>query len=151
MKGYLTYCYCKQDSEKFEKLDEKVDPNFKEGSYKVCHREIRNRIQVGDFLFLRTNWRNEPYIIGYYEISEKRDSETGKILIAKNRLCIDFNLEIDRELLNILRPELNIDLKSETVSWVKYVNNSLGCRGYLFLNEEKTKTLVKMIHSNSWG
>ncbi len=150
MKGYLTYCYCKQNLEKFEKLDEKTDPNFQEGTYSECHNDIRERIQLGDYLFLRTNWRQEPYIIGYYEISEKHEGEFGKILIAKNRVCIDFNLYIDQELLAFLRPGLKIELKPEEMSWAQYVNYTLGHRKYIILNEEKTNSLLSKIKQNGW-
>jgi len=151
MRGYLTYCYCRQDSEKFEKLEEKTDPNFKEGTYTECHNDIRKRIQPGDFLFLRTNWKDTPYIIGYYEISEKRDGEFGKILVAKNRICIDFNLQIDKELLAFLKPGLKIEMKPEKMSWAQYVNNTLGFRKYIILNEEKTKGLLNRIKQNGWN
>lgn len=146
MKGYLTYCYCKQNSEKFERLDEKIDPNFKEGKYSVCHRDIRERIQVGDFLFLRTNWRNCPYLVGYYEISEKYKGKFGPVLLAKNRICVDFNLPIDAEILHYLRPELKIDnYESKRISWAQYVNYALGHRKYIVLGEEKTQNLAMLI------
>lgn len=107
MKGYLAYCYCRQDSEKFEKLDGKTYPTFRKDTYSVCHREIREKIQVKYSLFLRTNWRGCPYIVGYYEINEK-NSNLGPILVAKNRLGIAFNLPIDAEILGYLKLGLKI-------------------------------------------
>lgn len=148
MKGYLTYCYCKQDSARFEKLDEKVDPDFQKGTYSICHHDIRERIQIGDFLFLRTNWRDTPYIIGYYEISKKCDGRFGPVLVAKNRICINFNLEINPELLEFLRPGKSS--KPKNISWAQYVNYALGHRKYIVLEEGKTKSLATLIKQSSW-
>ncbi len=161
MEGYLTYCYCDQDSEKFERgwvkdegnLWQKTDPNFQERTYSECHLKLREKIQIGDYLFFRTNWRRAPYIIGYFLIGDKKKQEEfeGPRLIAKERLCIDFNFQIDAELLTFLSPRLKMAPKPEKMSWAQYVNNTLGCRKDIVLNEEKTKNLLKIIHCNVWA
>lgn len=160
MEGYLTYCYCDQDSEKFErewvksegKLWQKTDPNFQEGTYSECHQRLREKIQTGDYLFFRTNWRSVPYIIGYFLIGnkEKQDEFEGPQLIAKDRLCIDFNLHLNKELVEMINPEAR-NLYKNVRSWAEGVNFALGFRQYKKLNEEKTKNLLKLIHRNAWA
>lgn len=159
MLSAITFCFSDPSSEIFKRgiiretksgIERKAYLNFEKGTYSVCHQTPREKIESGGTLFFRTTCRDDFYIIDYFEISEKRDGEFGKILVAKNRVCIDFNLHINHELLVFLRPGLKIDLLPAKRSWVQYVNYTLGYKKHIVLNEEKTKSLLSRIKQNGW-
>jgi len=120
----------------------KPDPNFKDATYDVCHPEIRERINVGEFLFFRTLWRESPYFFGYFHIGEKIDGEKGPILKADMWGRFPYTMPISEETVLNLNPKAK---DSHARSFNEWVNYNLGYRRYLELDEQRTDYLLNVM------
>lgn len=152
----ITFCFSDQNSNKFKRgiiqktkcgLERKVDPDFEKGTYSVCHQKLREKMEVGGTLFFRTTWHDEPYIIGYFDIGEKVKGEYGPILIAKKKVCVDYDLSISIMTLEKIAPGFPHFSYILHKTMPQIVNYALG-RQYKVLNEEQAiylKTLIERI------
>lgn len=117
----------------------KEDPDFKNFTYRKCHKGLRKRLEAGDILFFRTLWRRKPYIIGYFVITGKRD---GICLADREKsVCIDFRMRVTKNLVKVLNPSAVWNRK---VHFNKWVNAALG-RNYLKLGPETTARFMQLI------
>jgi hypothetical protein len=160
MTGRIVYCYSDQRISIFRQgiIDNqrKTDPNFSNGTYSVCQLKLRKVIEPEDVLFFRTAWKDKPYIIGYFIIGNKKLGEYGPVLIAKERICINYNLPITEEIIRFLRPDLNGKINKtlklrlsggieRNATSLENANFCLGCRSFLNLPEKQTEGLIKII------
>ncbi|MBS3165007.1 hypothetical protein J4439_06255 [Candidatus Woesearchaeota archaeon] len=174
MQGYLTYCFSDWLSESFrrapmrirdgkrtdvplrtslEDLVEgedyyvKADPDFDALTYRVCHRRLRERIQPGDYLFFRTNHCEQQYVIGYFRIQGKEDSERGPILHGDraDSLLLDFRLELSPQNWDVVQ-RLNPRAQYHPERSINLNLLALG-RNYLLLDEERTVFLRSLCQS----
>ena len=140
----ITFCFADQDSETFKRaivketkcgLERKADPDFEEGTYSVCHQKLREKMEAGGTLFFRTTWRDEPYIIGYFDIAERKEGEYGPVLIAKKRVCINYRLPVSFLILDKLAPN-SLYFKHLLYKTMPQVVNYAPGRQYKILEEE---------------
>lgn len=109
----------------------KPDPDFKKGTYSRCHRALRKTLQPRDTLFFRTLWHGAPYLIGYFEIIEKRGDVNNPICVTDvtHMKCVDFLIPITQGMVKIANPKARF--KKRHFNMV--VNENLG-RSYMELS-----------------
>jgi hypothetical protein len=120
------------DSEEIEGVDwyRKQDPDFIKGTYSRCHRALRKTLRVGDLLFFRTLWRNNPYLIGYFKITEKKGDLENPVCVTDvtQSKCVDFLIPISPGM--VLMANEKVELGKRHFN--KLVNEFMG-RSYLEL------------------
>jgi hypothetical protein len=171
MNGFLTVCYSDQGTESFERgvfyikngrktksqvkralspnevqgahFWRKPDPDFSRLTYSICHRRLRQKLEVGDILFFRTLWRGRHYLLGYFLVKDKVDSglkDRGPIIFGDDErsLLIHYVLKITPALVMKLNPRSLPPKRGENLNM--WMNRRLG-RDHLRLSPENTEFL----------
>lgn len=171
MPGFITTCFCDWNSETFRRgvmkirngkrtdcairrqlrPDEvqgrdyyiKVDPDFDNGTYSRCHLKLRQTLQPEDVLFFRALWRERPYVVGYFTIDHKEESECGPVCAAdlSESKLVNFSLEVTPILLETLNPKFR---HNKNRNWNFQANEFLG-RNYMRLTVDATQKLLEII------
>ena len=108
----------------------KDDPNFEKGTYSRCHRALRKTLRIGDVLFFRTLWRDTPYLIGYFEITQKTGDEENPLCVTDvtHSKCVDFLIPIGLGMVLMANEKARLGSRH----FNKLVNEYMG-RSYLEL------------------
>lgn len=171
MKGFITYCFGDWQSGEFQrgvmrmrqsrKTDEpirrslkkeeregrdyyvKADPDFSALTYSVCHRKLRQLVEVGDVLFFRTLWRGQQYLVGYFLVREKRGISDNPILVAdpERSVLVHFKVPVTLELARKINPAMHLRTGAHRNS---SINGRLG-RNFKRLDAKTTRMLIKLI------
>ncbi len=173
-RGFITYCFSDWEADSFKRAPMKIrdgersevpqhgsleglvegedyylkpDPDFDELTYGICHRKLREKIQPGDYLFFRTNHRDQQFIIGYFRVADKVEGDRGPVLIAdpERSRCIDFDFKLSEDnwdVVETLNPRAKGRYDSERADSRNMM--ALG-RNYLILDQEKTDYLLGLL------
>jgi|GEM_PF-6640090 len=108
----------------------KADPDFEKGTYSRCHKVLRKTLRIGDVLFFRTLWQDSPYLIGYFEITNKMGDGENPLCVTDvtHSKCVDFLIPIGPGMVLMA----NSKAKLESRHFNKLVNEYMG-RSYLEL------------------
>ena len=168
--GILTYAYSDDRSESFsngvmrisngKKTDRKIssvdgkvegvdyyvkpDPDFENGLYGVCHHDIRERIAEDEYLFFRTLWRGNSYLLGYFRVGSKIETPNGPLLVARDISLKNYEVPITEDIVKEVNPSANGEAKA-CRSFNEWINYNMGYRSYLKLDEEKTSFLRSLL------
>ncbi|MEW6617432.1 MAG: hypothetical protein AB1333_03390 [Patescibacteria group bacterium] len=126
----------------------KKDPDFKNGTYSVCHQGLRRVIRPGDYLFFRTLWRGRQYLIGYFFIKEKSGSDPkNPVLVAdlKKSKLVHFSIPITSKIVKKINPKFSEE-KFKTRHPNQVINEFLG-RYSTRLSYQATKYLLSLFQN----
>lgn len=121
----------------------KADPDFAQGTYSVCHRKMRQVMQVGDVLFFRTLWRGQQYLVGYFLVREKRGMSDDPILVAdsKKSVLVHFKVPVTIKLAQKINPAMRLRAGVHRNS---SINGRLG-RNFKRLDAKTTHMLMLLV------
>ena len=125
----------------------KPDPDFKKGTYTRCHKALRKTLHIGDVLFFRTLWRDAPYLIGYFEITDKTEDSENPLCVTDvtHSKCVDFLIPITKGMVLVANKKARFGKRHFNM----VVNENLG-RSYMELSSgigNFYKHYIDLIHS----